>query len=347
VTTPRVFALFAPAACLALIACAAERTAPPCAAPQTLPSERGPIAAKPTPKLAPTPEPVAALDLVNGRYVFRAGERELELDPSDGGRVTAFRLGGKNILIEAGASPDGYGSSFWPSPQSAWGWPPPPELATNAWSASVKATTLALVSQTNPLLSIHAEQSVHFDAKLGAAEFEYRIVNDGTKPTRVAPWQNTRVHPGGLTFFPSSHGPASERTSSAPVSTLALDGAGEFTWLQHDPARFTAGVKAFADGAEGWIAHAAHGQLFVKSFADVPAANQAPGEAEIEIYVDGKGVFVEVENQGPYREIAAGETSTWNVRWRIAPIPPDVPIEVGSAKLAHLARELAASVAPP
>src|SRR5262245_42242357 len=36
--------------------------------------------------------------LENGRYVFRADELELEVNPAVGGRITRFSLGGTNIL---------------------------------------------------------------------------------------------------------------------------------------------------------------------------------------------------------------------------------------------------------
>ena len=69
--------------------------------------------------------------LVDGRYVFRANELELEVDPALGGRITRFSLAGANILTGPevvargdGTVPNMYGSTFWTSPQSAWNWPP-------------------------------------------------------------------------------------------------------------------------------------------------------------------------------------------------------------------------------
>ena len=66
----------------------------------------------------------------------------------------------------------------------------------------------------------------------------------------------------------------------------------------------TVRVLEAADGVGGFVAHAASGLLFLKSFADVPPELQAPGEGEIEIYANNR--YVEIEVQGPYAVIDAG-----------------------------------------
>ena len=64
--------------------------------------------------------------------------------------------------------------------------------------------------------------------------------------------------------------------------------------------------KLFADGREGWLAHVDGDALLVKTFAVVPRAAQAPGEAQIEIYATPAHTYVEVEVQGAYETIAPG-----------------------------------------
>src|SRR5256885_2612424 len=63
-----------------------------------------------------------------GRHVLAWGEVRVEIDAATGGRVTALELGGRNLLSEPAADAANYGSTFWPAPQSAWGWPPPAEI---------------------------------------------------------------------------------------------------------------------------------------------------------------------------------------------------------------------------
>ena len=151
----------------------------------------------------------------------------------------------------------------------------------------------------------------------------------------MAPWQNSRMPPSGLTFFPSEAG-------SLPPSSLIVKPEAGVVWMQHDPAKAKEG-KVFADGAEGWLAHLTGDLLFVKVFPDVPRERQAPEEAEIEIYVHGSGRFVEVEQQGEYGEISPGAHSTWTVRWLLRQLP-DTVARVPGQQLLEYTRNLAASV---
>lgn len=271
-------------------------------------------------------------------YLLEFGNYQVEIAPHDGARIVAMRLDGRNALLERSASPEAYGSSFWPSPQSAWRWPPPYEFDRLGWEASVEGERLVLESRTNEALGLSAKQVLSAELEREALRIEYTLDNHGKKPVRVAPWQNTRVPPGGLTFF------ASEQGSLAP-STLVLRPVEGIVWMQHDAATAQEG-KAFADGQEGWLAHLGGDLLLVKVFADVPREKQAPEEAEIEIYVHGGGRFVEVEQQGEYGELAPGAHSSWLVHWLVRRLPDSVPRQA-SKELVDYARGLAASVRAP
>jgi hypothetical protein len=253
------------------------------------------------------------------------------LDPSDGGRVVEFSLAGKNVL-RARSESDSYGSSFWTSPQADWGWPPPFELDAGVWASRVEGSELVLESATVAKLGLRVTQRVSVDRARSAVTFRYTILELGTLPRKVAPWQNTRVAPLGLTLYPSG-GPLS------PESTLSLDTSGEITFLRHDPARFTTGVKSFSDGKEGWLAHVDGDLCLIKVFPDVSPEQQAPKEAEIELFVDGAGKFVEVEQQGPYVELQPGQSSEWVVTWFLRRLPKEVVAEPGSAPLVEFIRQ--------
>ena len=258
-------------------------------------------------------------------YLLEFGDYQLEVDPQDGGRIVAFRLRGQNALLEKSASPDAYGSSFWPSPQSAWRWPPPFEFDRLGWKVSILGERLTLESLTNAELGLTARQELVGDPDRELLVIEYGLENRGKEATKVAPWQNTRMPPGGLTFFPSQHG-------TLPPSSLELRPEAGVVWMQHDPAGKKEG-KAFADGDEGWLAHLRGDLLLVKVFPDVPRERQAPEEAEIEIYVHGSGRFVEVEQQGEYVELEPGASSTWTVRWLLRQLPKAIPHQPGTGLL--------------
>lgn len=260
----------------------------------------------------------------------------LEVDPVDGGRIVSFSLGGRNVILTREESPVAYGSSFWPSPQSDWAWPPPVALDKAEWAASVDGSTLVLESRVDDKMGISARQRITADVARGALDIEFTISNRGGAPRRVAPWQNTRVRPGGITFYPSAE-------ATLPNSSLQLSPVDGVVWFAHSPEMRKSG-KAFGNGGEGWLAQAAGDLVFVKMFPQVPREAQAPGEAEIEIYTHESGQFVEMEQQGPFVELGPGASSTWPVRWVVRQLPPGVTAEARGAKLVEFVRGLVASV---
>ena len=273
----------------------------------------------------------AKLTVQGSRHRLELASHAVELD-ADGGRIVEFSLDGWNALATREESPLAYGSSFWPSPQRDWDWPPPPELDRLSWTPSSEGSVISLASATFTPLGLAARVRVRFEA--GCVRIDYTLENRGTVPRRVAPWQNNRVRPGGLTFHPV-HGPA-----ALPPSTLEPRLEGGVAWLLHDPKTMTENRKSFADGAEGWLAHVENGRLFVVSWDEVPRERQAPGEAEVELYVDRTGLFVEIEAQGPYDELAPQTSLAWTVRHSLERLPPDVRAEPGSRALVEAARAL-------
>lgn len=265
---------------------------------------------------------------MNGRYRLTDGALAVELDPADGGRITELSLAGTNVLVARGAAAS-HGSSFWPSPQRDWDWPPPAELDHLPWRASLEGEVLVLESDVTSRLELSASQRV--TAAPHGVRIEHRFHNHGAAPRSVAPWRNSRVGPRGLTFYPSP-GAAFEG------STLKLGPSDDgVAWLRHDPETMKENAKSFADGAEGWLAHAAGDLLFLMTFPKVPRPAQAPTEAEIELYVDRTGLFVEVEQQGAYETLEPGEVSPpWTVHFQVHALPEGVPAERGAALLSFV-----------
>jgi hypothetical protein len=271
--------------------------------------------------------------LIDGRYRLDDGPLAVELDPADGGRMTELSLFGTNVLLGRGAAAS-HGSSFWPSPQRDWGWPPPAELDSLPWHAELRDGALRLESAVTARLDLSATQLV--TAAPHGVRIEHRLRNHGEAPRAVAPWRNSRVGPRGLTFYPS---PGATLEGSTLKLTPAEDGV---SWLRHDPVTMTENAKSFADGGEGWLAHVAGQLLLLMTFPKVPRSAQAPTEAEIELYVDRTGLFVEVEQQGPYEPIPpGGESTPWVVHFQVHVVPAEVPVSPGP-KLLTWVRSLVA-----
>jgi hypothetical protein len=257
-----------------------------------------------------TPETLA---LVSGDIVF-------EVDPAAGGRVTSFRLAGREALLAPDVDENNYGSTLWTSPQSDWGWPPPPEFDQVAYAATRAEETITLVGPSVTTLRVRLEKRFSLDRPRGAIEIEYSLHNPSETARTYAPWEVSRVPLGGLTFFP---------TGERSLGPLPVVQRGGMTWYAHAPQSLDdTGQKHSADGREGYIAHAGGGLLFVKTFLDLPPERQAPGEGEVEVY--GNNRYVEVEAQGPYAPIAPGGLARWRVRWYLRALAEnDVGIENG------------------
>jgi hypothetical protein len=251
-----------------------------------------------------------------------------EVDPQAGGRVTSFSLGGVDVLAGPDVDASSYGSTFWTSPQSDWGWPPPAEVDRAPYSVVAQDdSTLTLAGAPHRALGVRVTKHFSADRMRGVFALKYSIHNQGRTPKRYAPWEVSRVHARGLTFFPSG------QPSTGP---LAVERIGTGTWYAHDPEVLNeVGKKSFTHGTQGLLAHAAQGLLYVKSFAQVPSELQAPGEAQIEVYANNR--YVEVEVQGPYAVIEPGASVTWTVRWSLRKLPPGIVPFLGNAELLALA----------
>lgn len=265
-------------------------------------------------------------------YTFAFGDTVFAVDAAKGGRIVTFSLAGRNILTAAKSSQDNnWGSTFWPSPQNAWNWPPPAEIDPGPFSASVSGNTLSLASATSNALGLSVTKTFSIDSSAGVVTINYGLVNRGTQARSVAPWEITRVAAGGLTFFPMGDG----APAKGPQALLNLQMSDGVAWFDYNAAAITSEQKVFADGHEGWIAHVDGDLLLVKVFTDTPVAQAAPGEAEIELYTDAAHTYIEVENQGAYAGLAPGASSQWTVRWFLRKLDPSISIQVGSADLVN------------
>ncbi len=268
----------------------------------------------------------------NGRYVFSSDDVTLEIDPSVGGRVTAFALAGQNVLTGPDVDPLNYGSTFWTSPQSDWGWPPIPEIDSDAYEALVESGRLLLTGKSSPRLGISVTKIFAFDGATRKACIEYVVENHAREPRTLAPWEVTRVRTNGLTFFPTGKG--QYRYGTVPLATR--DAAG-MTWFEYDAAAISADSKFFADGSRGLLFHVTDDRsVFIKRFSDTPAEKQAPNQGEIEIYANGAHTYVEIENQGPYSEILPSESISYRVEWFLRSLPDGIEVKPGNPALVEL-----------
>ena len=250
--------------------------------------------------------------------VFAWRDLRFVVDAAKGGRIIELSMGGTNVLVAQGSGAPQYGSTFWTSPQADWTWPPPAALDTGAYTARINGALLELDSGSFSVQSHSMTVTKRFrvSSQTGVVSIEYAIMNDGASAVTAAPWEISRVAPRGLTFFPN---PASGQLLYPGGTFAALPAQDQDGYTFVSDAAAGTDQKLFADGgAKGYLAHLTQDLLFVKAWADVPSASRAPGEAEVEIYAQGAGTYVELENQGPYAPIAPGGRATWQVRWSLS-----------------------------
>ena len=258
----------------------------------------------------------------DGKYSLSVGHVTLTVDAQKGGKIVSYRYDDKEILSQT-KIPNSFGSTFWTSPQSEWNWPPVPEYDTKPFNAEVAGDKLILTGEKSKRFGYRVRKELTTDKKDNAIVITYTIINESGETRKVAPWEISRVPNGGIRFFD-----AKEVTPANNMETMPFVYEKKAAWYTLDESRKNRKINA--DG-KGWLAFCDNGLLFVKKFPDLKPAEPAPAEAEIQIYVNTGKTFVEIEEQGAYTTLNAGEELSWTVRWYLE--PTDLPTEPSKALL--------------
>lgn len=258
---------------------------------------------------AGTPE---VKDAGDSKYVVSVGDVKLTVDASKGAKILSFKYKDSEVISQM-QRPNAFGSTFWPSPQAAWNWPPIPEYDSRPYEVKLDGSSITLTSSLSQRFPYRVIKNIKPDAKDNSIVVTYTLKNESDKEQTVAPWEITRVPGEGLIFFDA---PLDKIT---PANTpLLIDFKSQFglAWYEYDTAEENRKINA--DG-KGWYGYVNNGLLLVKKFDDLKAGQPAPGEAEIQIYVDRGKTFIELEAQGEYQTLKAGESLSWSVRWYLVP----------------------------
>ena len=245
-------------------------------------------------------------------FTLKNGDVTMTVNASKGGKILSLKYKDQEVLSQS-RWPESFGSTFWTSPQKEWNWPPVPEFDKQAYT--VKQQEDARLTITSPVcerLGLSVGKDFQTDAKDGAFVITYSIRNEGSEPRSVAPWEITRVQNGdGIIFFDAPV------DSIWPAGLMTFESAHGAAWYKTDEARENRKVNA--DG-EGWLAYTANGLLLVKKFQNLKKDEPAPGEAEIQVYVNRGKTYIELESQGAYTLLQPGEHLEWTVRWYLQPV---------------------------
>ena len=253
--------------------------------------------------------PVLGQD-TEGKYTLSNGHLQMVIDAERGAKILSLKYDDQEVISQS-RWPESFGSTFWTSPQKEWNWPPVPEIDKQAYSVEKDGKVLRMTSGVSDRLKYRIRKEFSVDEKDGAFVITYSIINESNETRRVAPWEITRVkNEGGLIFFEA---PAD---SIWPAGLMNFTNAHGAAWYVADEAQQNRKVNA--DG-KGWLAYLANGLLLVKRFEDLDATQPAPGEAEVQVYVNRGKTYIELENQGPYSTLQPQQQLSWTVRWYLLP----------------------------
>lgn len=246
-------------------------------------------------------------------YTLTAGNMSMTIDADMGARILSLKWDDKEVISQL-KWPESFGSTFWTSPQKDWNWPPVPEYDKQPYAVEKDGSRLVMRSGVSQRLGFRIEKAFAPIDSLSSVDITYSIINEGSEARSVAPWEITRVPNAGLIFFDA---PTEAITPPALLNFFSAEGV---AWYHADVTGENRKVNA--DG-KGWLAYANNGLLLVKSFVDLSEAQPAPGEAEIQVYVNRGKTYIELESQGAYTTLQPGERLSWTVRWLLAPCAPD------------------------
>ena len=257
------------------------------------------------------------------RIIFPNALRELKtgplsatIDTGAGGKIISLKYEGKEVISQT-RQPESFGSTFWTSPQKEWNWPPVPELDKYPYEVEIDAADkLVITSSVSPRLGVKVKKQFRTVERDHSLVVDYTIVNAGKEPRKVAPWEITRVPNEGLIFFEA---PAEGITPSGLMPFTFSDG---IAWYQTDTTNENRKINS--DG-KGWLAYLNQDLLLIKKFEDLSPSQPAPGEAEIQVYVNRGKTYIELESQGAYTTLEPGESLTWTVKWMLSPYQGAAP----------------------
>lgn len=244
------------------------------------------------------------------QYTLTVGQITMTID-ENGGKISSLKYGDKEVINQTKV-PNQYGSTFWTSPQAEWNWPPVAEFDTRPYVVTEKDGKLIMASRIAEKLPMRIVKEFYTDPSDNSIVASYYIVNESKETRKVAPWEITRVPSKGVIFFDCPV----ENIEAAQGDLIKFNSAYGLSWYQFDVAQ--ANRKINADG-QGWLAYTYDGLLLVKKFENIAPSQPAPGEAEIQVYVNQGDTYTELESQGAYTTLKPGEALRWTVKWYLVP----------------------------
>jgi len=287
-------------------------------------------------------------------YTMSYQNVSMEINADLGGRISSFKVsnskdvfspGPVEILNQGGAGTD-FGSTFWPSPQAPWSWPPIPTLDNLPYTVRIEGNAIVLTSGLEPTYNLRFVKRIQFNTVDTSIVIKYIMINESTSAQSWAPWEVTRVAASGLTIFKKGDGSITGPLYTNLPGRVTQEGG--YVWYNQGVSGLTTsgGEKLMSDGV-GWLAHipSTKNRILIKRFENIPLSSAAQGESEVQIYTGQNNSYTELENQGAYVSIPAGDSTTWTVRWYGKGLPfssSAANVSTGSTKVSNYIEQVVA-----
>lgn len=188
-------------------------------------------------------------------------------------------------------------------------------------TTSVEREGLRLTQPVEGTTGIQKSLELRFGGS-GQVVVTHRLSNRSGSPVELAPWAITVLAEGGTAILPlPPRGTHPECLSPNSILTLwpytDLSDS-RWTWgqryilLRQVPSA-SLPQKLGASVADGWIAYANDGRLFVKAFERQIGADYPDLGANVELFTNGS--MLEMETLGPLKRLAPGEALEHHERW--------------------------------
>lgn len=267
-------------------------------------------------------------------YSIKVNNIDMVISAAVGARVISVKLNGNEVLSSKSVHPAFYGSTLWLSPEGKWkgqgvldngGYKVDDYNKVNRFNG----TDLHLISQKDSLRGFAFEKQFTVSPSDTAIIIRYTITNISKEMQEVAPWEVTRVPAGGLAFFPKGARDTPQSNKMYPL--LNISDSMDMIWYPYDSSSLSP-QKLFMNG-EGWVAYVDNRVIFIKSFPVINPKEAAPGEKNVEAYVNRQKTYMELENQGAYTKLEQNGSLNYAVRWYVRKLPDNIKVRVGSPDL--------------
>lgn len=216
------------------------------------------------------------------------------------------------------------GDKLWPSPQSAWTWPPDPALESSPQAVRVADDNhLIVTSQPSSQYGIRFQRDIALAETGATATVRNTMMNVSDRPVHWGIWEVTQLDaPAGVTIPLNSKGRFPQGYYVFPGSPPAdgtLTVTGRQVAFRRDATR---SAKIGGDSPAGWITGETHG-VRLRIMASVERGADYPdnGCAQ-EVWSNaGADAYMEMEQMAPVRTLAPGASAVFVTNWRLTAAP--------------------------